>query len=60
MASPATTDARVAEIRAFNRFYTNRIGVLRGGLHGARHPLPEARHAQWGVELVGQEMVLGL
>jgi DNA-binding MarR family transcriptional regulator len=29
--------------RAFTRFYTNRIGVLRGGLHGSRHPLPEAR-----------------
>lgn len=34
-----TTDAA----RAFTRFYTNRIGVLRGGLHGSRHPLPEAR-----------------
>lgn len=29
--------------REFTRFYTNRIGVLRGGLHGSRHPLPEAR-----------------
>jgi DNA-binding MarR family transcriptional regulator/GNAT superfamily N-acetyltransferase len=29
--------------RAFTRFYTNKIGVLRGGLHGSRHPLPEAR-----------------
>jgi DNA-binding MarR family transcriptional regulator len=43
MARPATTDGRVAEIRAFNRFYTSRIGVLGGGLHGSRHPLPEAR-----------------
>jgi DNA-binding MarR family transcriptional regulator/predicted N-acetyltransferase YhbS len=34
---------RVAAVRAFNRFYTNKIGVLRGGLHGSRHPLPEAR-----------------
>ena len=42
MPPPATTNARVAEIRAFNRFYTNRIGVLRGGPHGSRHPLPEA------------------
>ena len=42
---PAATspEDRVAEIRAFNRFYTNRIGVLRSGLHGSRHPLPEAR-----------------
>jgi DNA-binding MarR family transcriptional regulator/predicted N-acetyltransferase YhbS len=29
--------------REFTRFYTNKIGVLRGGLHGSRHPLPEAR-----------------
>jgi DNA-binding MarR family transcriptional regulator/GNAT superfamily N-acetyltransferase len=43
MGTPATTDGRIAEIRAFNRFYTSRIGVLRGGLHGSRHPLPEAR-----------------
>lgn len=35
----ATVDAA----RAFTRFYTNKIGVLRGGLHGSRHPLPEAR-----------------
>jgi DNA-binding MarR family transcriptional regulator/N-acetylglutamate synthase-like GNAT family acetyltransferase len=45
MPSTAVPDAagRVEEIRAFNRFYTNRIGVLRSGLHGSRHPLPEAR-----------------
>jgi DNA-binding MarR family transcriptional regulator/N-acetylglutamate synthase-like GNAT family acetyltransferase len=30
-------------VRAFTRFYTNKIGVLRGGLYGSRHPLPEAR-----------------
>jgi len=29
--------------REFTRFYTNKIGVLRGGLLGSRHPLPEAR-----------------
>jgi DNA-binding MarR family transcriptional regulator/GNAT superfamily N-acetyltransferase len=29
--------------REFTRFYTNKTGVLRGGLHGSRHPLPEAR-----------------
>jgi DNA-binding MarR family transcriptional regulator len=39
-ASPADP---VAAARAFTRFYTNKIGVLRGGLHGSRHPLPEAR-----------------
>jgi DNA-binding MarR family transcriptional regulator len=39
-ASPADP---VDAARAFTRFYTNKIGVLRGGLHGSRHPLPEAR-----------------
>jgi DNA-binding MarR family transcriptional regulator/GNAT superfamily N-acetyltransferase len=34
---------RVDAVRSFTRFYTNKIGVLRGGLHGSRHPLPEAR-----------------
>jgi DNA-binding MarR family transcriptional regulator/GNAT superfamily N-acetyltransferase len=43
MPSRATTDARVAEIRAFNRFYTDRIGTFRGGLHGSRQRLPESR-----------------
>jgi DNA-binding MarR family transcriptional regulator/ribosomal protein S18 acetylase RimI-like enzyme len=33
----------VAAAREFTRFYTNKVGVLRGGLHGSRHPLPEAR-----------------
>jgi DNA-binding MarR family transcriptional regulator/GNAT superfamily N-acetyltransferase len=33
----------VAAIRAFNRFYTARIGVLRDGLLATEHPLPEAR-----------------
>jgi DNA-binding MarR family transcriptional regulator/ribosomal protein S18 acetylase RimI-like enzyme len=43
--------------RDFTRFYTNKIGVLRGGLHGSRHPLPEARvlwelgHADGPVEV---------
>lgn len=36
------TDA-VAELRAFNRFYTRRIGVLGEGLLGTEHPLPDAR-----------------
>ncbi len=42
MPSTAASD-RVDAVRAFNRFYTNRIGALRGGLLGTRHPLPEAR-----------------
>jgi DNA-binding MarR family transcriptional regulator/GNAT superfamily N-acetyltransferase len=33
----------VAAIRAFNRFYTARIGALRDGLLATSHPLPEAR-----------------
>jgi DNA-binding MarR family transcriptional regulator/GNAT superfamily N-acetyltransferase len=33
----------VAAIRAFNRFYTARIGALRDGLLATPHPLPEAR-----------------
>jgi DNA-binding MarR family transcriptional regulator/N-acetylglutamate synthase-like GNAT family acetyltransferase len=39
--SPAAAD--VAAIRAFNRFYTARIGALRDGLLATAHPLPEAR-----------------
>jgi len=34
---------RVAAVRAFNRFYTNEIGVLREGLLGTPYPLTEAR-----------------
>jgi DNA-binding MarR family transcriptional regulator/predicted N-acetyltransferase YhbS len=33
----------IAAGRAFTRFYTNKVGALRGGLHGSRHALPEAR-----------------
>ena len=39
--APAAAD--VAAIRAFNRFYTARIGALRDGLLATEHPLPEAR-----------------
>lgn len=41
---PATAAAAdIAAIRAFNRFYTARIGALRDGLLATAHPLPEAR-----------------
>src|SRR4051794_26131087 len=33
----------VAAVRAFNRFYTSRLGMVRGGLHRTPHPLAEAR-----------------
>jgi DNA-binding MarR family transcriptional regulator/GNAT superfamily N-acetyltransferase len=36
-------DRRVGAIRAFNRFYTNRIGVLREGYLQSRFSLTEAR-----------------
>jgi DNA-binding MarR family transcriptional regulator/GNAT superfamily N-acetyltransferase len=38
-----TTPTRIATVRAFNRFYTRRFGMLRAGLLGTRHPLPQAR-----------------
>jgi DNA-binding MarR family transcriptional regulator/GNAT superfamily N-acetyltransferase len=34
---------RVASVRAFNRFYTSRIGVLHAGLHETPYGLTEAR-----------------
>ncbi len=34
---------RISAVRAFNRFYTNRIGALRSGLLHTRHPLAQAR-----------------
>ena len=34
---------RVAAVRAFNRFYTSRLGMVGGGLHRTEHPLAEAR-----------------
>jgi DNA-binding MarR family transcriptional regulator/GNAT superfamily N-acetyltransferase len=39
----ATPVDRVAAVRAFNRFYTNRIGVLGDGLLRTPHSLTEAR-----------------
>ena len=42
--APGTaTEDRVAAVRAFNRFYTARIGVLRDGLLRTPHSLTEAR-----------------
>jgi DNA-binding MarR family transcriptional regulator/GNAT superfamily N-acetyltransferase len=40
---PTAAQDDVAAIRAFNRFYTARIGALRDGLLATAHPLPEAR-----------------
>jgi DNA-binding MarR family transcriptional regulator/GNAT superfamily N-acetyltransferase len=40
---PTAALGDVAAIRAFNRFYTARIGALRDGLLATAHPLPEAR-----------------
>jgi DNA-binding MarR family transcriptional regulator/N-acetylglutamate synthase-like GNAT family acetyltransferase len=34
---------RIEAVRRFNRFYTRRVGALRGGLLGSPYPLPEAR-----------------
>jgi DNA-binding MarR family transcriptional regulator/GNAT superfamily N-acetyltransferase len=34
---------RIARVRAFNRFYTGRLGLVRGGLVRTPHPLAEAR-----------------
>lgn len=39
----ATTETRVDAVRAFNRFYTRRFGMLGSGLLGTKHPLPQAR-----------------
>jgi DNA-binding MarR family transcriptional regulator/GNAT superfamily N-acetyltransferase len=43
MPTAAAVEDRVAAVRAFNRFYTARIGVLRDGLLRTPHSLTEAR-----------------
>ena len=43
MSAPAPTADRVASLRAFNRFYTRRIGVLHERLLDSRFTLPECR-----------------
>jgi DNA-binding MarR family transcriptional regulator/predicted GNAT family acetyltransferase len=40
---PAAAPDRVAEVRAFNRFYTAKVGVLRAGFLGTRWSLAEGR-----------------
>jgi len=40
---PATSTDLVATVRGFNRFYTNMIGVLRGGLVDTPYTLTESR-----------------
>lgn len=37
------TEARVSEVRAFNRFYTKVIGVLQAGMHDSPYSLTEGR-----------------
>src|SRR3954449_12533730 len=41
-ATAPDTALDVVGIRAFNRFYTARVGALRDGLLATAHPLPEA------------------
>lgn len=37
------TEARISEVRAFNRFYTKVIGVLQSGMHDSPYSLTEGR-----------------
>jgi DNA-binding MarR family transcriptional regulator/GNAT superfamily N-acetyltransferase len=48
---------RVSEVRSFNRFYTNLIGVLRGGLLQTRFTLTEARVLFELADRAGAEVV---
>lgn len=41
--SASVPEQRIASVRAFNRFYTDVIGVLREGLHDTAYSLTEAR-----------------
>jgi len=43
LAHPAPAEARIAAVRAFNRFYTQRIGVLRRRMYGSALSLAEVR-----------------
>jgi DNA-binding MarR family transcriptional regulator/GNAT superfamily N-acetyltransferase len=40
---PEHAAVQIDAVRRFNRFYTARVGALRGGLLGTAYPLPEAR-----------------
>jgi DNA-binding MarR family transcriptional regulator/N-acetylglutamate synthase-like GNAT family acetyltransferase len=43
MPNPRVADRRISAIREFNRFYTQKIGVLRDGLLDSEHTLTQAR-----------------
>src|SRR3954447_11378403 len=43
MSTTMADPERVAAVRAFNRFYTSRLGMVRNGLHRTEHPLGESR-----------------
>ncbi len=43
MASAARSDARVASVRGFNRFYTKQIGLLRNGYLQSAFSLSQVR-----------------
>src|SRR3954454_12856365 len=43
MSTTMADPQRIVAVRAFNRFYTSRLGMVRNGLHRTEHPLGEAR-----------------